>query len=129
MLAPQLRGIAKCDREKRKTEIWMPKEFCGEPMFAVRKNASPEEDDAYILSVLLNGKVVKESEVVIFRANAIACHCGRPDCTGSLGYARYRMDSMVVSRMPRRPSGLPKKLSDDPNLPTKWKVDGTCGMK
>jgi carotenoid cleavage dioxygenase-like enzyme len=66
-------GIAKFDCEKRTTEIWMPNEyeFCGEPMFAARKNASPKEDDGYILSVLYNGKS-KESEIVVLRANAVA---------------------------------------------------------
>jgi carotenoid cleavage dioxygenase-like enzyme len=66
-------GIAKFDCEKQKSEKWIPKEyeFCGEPMFAARKNASPEEDDGYILSVLLNGKT-KESEIVVLRANAVA---------------------------------------------------------
>jgi all-trans-8'-apo-beta-carotenal 15,15'-oxygenase len=66
-------GIAKFDLEQKETQVWMPKEyeFCGEPMFAARKNASPEEDDGYILSVLYNGKS-EESEMVILCANAIA---------------------------------------------------------
>jgi carotenoid cleavage dioxygenase-like enzyme len=66
-------GIAKFDLEQKETQVWMPKEyeFCGEPMFAARKNASPGEDDGYILSVLYNGKT-EESEMVILCANAIA---------------------------------------------------------
>jgi len=66
-------GIAIFDCDMKQTEVWMPKdyEFCGEPMFAARKNASLEEDDGYILSVLYNGKS-KESELVILRANAVA---------------------------------------------------------
>ena len=65
-------GIAKFDCKKGSTEVWMPKEyeFCGEPMFAARNNASPEEDDGYILSVLYNGQA-KESELVILRANSV----------------------------------------------------------
>jgi all-trans-8'-apo-beta-carotenal 15,15'-oxygenase len=66
-------GIAKFDCDTRETQVWMPKEyeFCGEPMFATRENASSEEDDGYILSVLYNGQS-KESEMVILRADAIA---------------------------------------------------------
>ena len=66
-------GIAKFDIEKKETQVWMPKEyeFCGEPIFAARKNASPDEDDGYILSVLYNGKS-QESEMIILRANDIA---------------------------------------------------------
>jgi all-trans-8'-apo-beta-carotenal 15,15'-oxygenase len=66
-------GIAKLDIDTRQTEVWIPKEyeFCGEPMFASRENASPEEDDGYILSVLYNGKS-KESELIILRADAVA---------------------------------------------------------
>ena len=66
-------GIAKFNCETLETDVWMPKEyeFCGEPMFAKRRNASEGEDDGYILSVLYNGKSM-ESEMVVLRANAIA---------------------------------------------------------
>eukprot|EP01083_Nonionella_stella_P242374 845498_1 len=56
-------------------DTWFPKEyeFCGEPMFAQRKSdaSNGEEDDGYIISILLNGKE-KKSEIVILDAAKIS---------------------------------------------------------
>lgn len=68
-------GIAKIDVETKEADVWYPKEyeFCGEPMYAERKNADTEEskeDDGYILSVLYNGEK-KESELIVLEASDI----------------------------------------------------------
>lgn len=68
-------GIAKLNCDTKDLDVWMPEEyeFCGEPMYAARKNEETPttEDDGYILSVLYNGKT-DESEMVVLRANNIS---------------------------------------------------------
>lgn len=68
-------GIVKIDTDTKETHSWYPEEFefCGEPMYAPRKdeNADSAEDNGYILSVLFNG-VKKESELVVLNASDIA---------------------------------------------------------
>jgi len=68
-------GIAKINVDTKTIDTWFPKEyeFCGEPMFAQRKSdaSNGEEDDGYIISILLNGKE-KKSEIVILDAAKIS---------------------------------------------------------
>lgn len=71
-------AIAKINVDTKEMDAWFPAEyeFCGEPMFAPKKpadgesNANGNEDDGYIISVLLNGKE-KKSEVIILDATDI----------------------------------------------------------
>jgi all-trans-8'-apo-beta-carotenal 15,15'-oxygenase len=65
-------GIARFDCETDSMDAWVPEEyeFCGEPMFAPKKNPS-NDDDGYILSVLLNGKR-EESEMLVFSSTDIS---------------------------------------------------------
>lgn len=65
-------GIAKFDCESLENQVWMPKdcEFCGEPMFANKKDPKGE-DDGYILTVLYCGRK-QESEMIILDAQNIA---------------------------------------------------------
>ena len=66
-------GIGKVDVRTKTSSTWFPKEheFCGEPMFAPRRQDDPAgEDDGYILSVLFNGEK-KESDLIIFDAKNI----------------------------------------------------------
>jgi len=72
-------GIVKINPETKEKQVWYPKEFefCGEPMYAPRKNSDGEseddekkEDDGYILSLLFNG-AKKESEIIVFEASDI----------------------------------------------------------
>jgi all-trans-8'-apo-beta-carotenal 15,15'-oxygenase len=70
-------GIGKINVVSKTLEAWYPEEyeFCGEPMFAPKKSSesstsSPNEDDGYIISVLLNGKE-KKSEIIILDATNI----------------------------------------------------------
>ena len=65
-------GIRKFDCETGIPTTWMPQpyEYCGEPMYARRRDAGDAEDSGYILSVLLNGKT-EQSELVILQASNI----------------------------------------------------------
>lgn len=69
-------GIAKINVDTKEMDVWHPAEyeFCGEPMFAPKKsednNGNGNEDDGYIISVLMNGKE-KKSEVIILDATNI----------------------------------------------------------
>lgn len=66
-------GIGKINVKTKVSSTWFPKEheFCGEPMFAPRKqDGAVGEDDGYILSVLFNGEK-KESDLLIFDAKSI----------------------------------------------------------
>lgn len=65
-------GIARFDCETDSMDSWVPEEyeFCGEPMFAPKKNPS-NDDDGYILSVLFNGKR-EESEMLVFSSTDIS---------------------------------------------------------
>ena len=77
---PQGIGKYVCNDDKLYLdETWFPKEFefCGEPMYAPRKQTKEsdlsnksEEDSGYILSLLYNGKE-KKSEIIILLANDI----------------------------------------------------------
>jgi len=59
-------GIAKINVDTKEMDVWHPAEyeFCGEPMFAPKKsednNGNGNEDDGYIISVLMNGKEKKK---------------------------------------------------------------------
>lgn len=68
-------GISKVDVDSKETQTWYPEEFefCGEPMYAPRKdeNEDSTEDNGYILSVLFNGNK-RESELIVFEASNIA---------------------------------------------------------
>lgn len=77
-------GIAKFDLTTSTADTWTAKnyEFVGEPMFASRKGSeNMNEDDGYIISVLLNGQK-KESELIIFDARRIS---DGPVCRIQLG--------------------------------------------
>lgn len=73
-------GIVKINPETKEAQVWYPKEFefCGEPMYAPRKNSDGQledddrkEDDGYILSLLFDG-IKKESEIIIFEASDVS---------------------------------------------------------
>jgi all-trans-8'-apo-beta-carotenal 15,15'-oxygenase len=65
-------GIARFDCETDSMDSWLPEdyEFCGEPMFAPKKNPL-NDDDGYMLSVLFNGKR-EESEMLVFSSTDIS---------------------------------------------------------
>lgn len=64
-------GIAKFDLDSNTQETWFPEayEFCGEPMYAQRRE-DDSEDGGYILSTLFNGKD-ECSELIVLKANDI----------------------------------------------------------
>mmetsp|Transcript_15811 Transcript_15811/g.43609 ORF Transcript_15811/g.43609 Transcript_15811/m.43609 type:complete len:633 (-) Transcript_15811:72-1970(-) len=66
-------GVARFDCRTGSISQWMPAkhEFCGEPMFAPREGSFEEEDDGYILTVMLDGKR-RESHLLVFDAKNIS---------------------------------------------------------
>jgi len=65
-------GITKFDCNSASMDSWMPEsyQFCGEPMFAPKVDAS-SEDDGYVMTVLFDGKAEK-SELLIFESLSIS---------------------------------------------------------
>lgn len=75
-------GIARFDCGSGSMDSWTPEsyEFCGEPMFAPKVDAS-SEDDGYLLTVLFDGKA-EQSELLVFESSAISAG---PVCRIPLG--------------------------------------------
>ena len=75
-------GIARFDCNSGFMDSWTPKayEFCGEPMFAPKVDAS-SEDDGYVLTVLFDGQA-EQSELLVFESSAISAG---PVCRIPLG--------------------------------------------
>ena len=67
-------GVGKINVKTKESSTWFPEsyEFCGEPMFAPKKEGGEkvDEDNGYILSVLFNGEK-KESELIVLDAKSI----------------------------------------------------------
>mmetsp|Transcript_4711 Transcript_4711/g.11460 ORF Transcript_4711/g.11460 Transcript_4711/m.11460 type:complete len:655 (+) Transcript_4711:188-2152(+) len=81
-------GIARFDCDSGSMDSWLPEahQFCGEPMFAPKADASSEDDDddggdGYLLTVLFDGQAEK-SELLVFESSDLSAG---PVCRMPLG--------------------------------------------